>query len=162
DGDGGAVEVVAGGLAGGKHDRVDAAEDAADGEQIGQHEHQLAEVRPGAALSTFAHSGHASTRSRALPRSRDAQVYAATGPAPVRGEPVPDQVGLRPDEGRPASGVSFEYVPQQREIRFQGVDGVAEIALRIENGAGEDVVARDDGGVGRVQPHRTRLADAVA
>src|SRR5256885_17080107 len=46
------VEVVAGGLARRQGDRVDAAEDAADGEQVRQHEHQLAQVRARAARTS--------------------------------------------------------------------------------------------------------------
>ena len=41
-----AVEVVAGGFAGRERDRVNAAKDAADGEEVRQNEHQLAQVGP--------------------------------------------------------------------------------------------------------------------
>ena len=71
DGDGRPIEVVPGVLAGGEHDRIDAAENAAHREQAGQDDHQPAQIGAPAAAplgNSFRHRRRdASTHGRCLP-----------------------------------------------------------------------------------------------
>src|SRR5205823_3412909 len=106
---------------------------------------------------------HAGTRvalEQVLLRARRRSVEQHHAGARVADHAVVAEAQPRAQDGQAAAGVSTQLVPFQGQVRVDGVDGVAHVALAVEARADDAVVRGHDGRVRDVNSGGPGLDDA--